>query len=43
MMEYKRYIGKVEFDEDAGIIHGEVINTRDKTPDKPFSGQFPDQ
>lgn len=29
MMEYKGYIGKVEFDEDAGIIHGEVINTRD--------------
>jgi predicted HicB family RNase H-like nuclease len=29
MMEYKGYIGKVEFDEDADIIHGEVINTRD--------------
>ena len=29
MMEYKGYIGKVEFDDDAGIIHGEVINTRD--------------
>jgi predicted HicB family RNase H-like nuclease len=29
MMEYKGYIGRVEFDEDAGIIHGEVINTRD--------------
>jgi predicted HicB family RNase H-like nuclease len=29
MMEYKGYIGKVEFDEDAGVIHGEVINTRD--------------
>lgn len=29
MMEYKGYIGKVEFDEDAGIIQGEVINTRD--------------
>lgn len=43
MMEYKGYIGKVELDEDAGIIHGEVINTRDETPDKPFSGQFPDQ
>jgi predicted HicB family RNase H-like nuclease len=28
-MEYKGYIGKVEFDEEAGIIHGEVINTRD--------------
>jgi predicted HicB family RNase H-like nuclease len=28
-MEYKGYIGKVEFDEDAGILHGEVINLRD--------------
>lgn len=29
MMEYKGYIGKVEFDDAAGIFHGEVINTRD--------------
>lgn len=29
MMEYKGYIGKVEFDGDADIFHGEVINTRD--------------
>ena len=29
MMEYKGYIGKVEFDEDAGLFHGEVINIRD--------------
>ncbi|MCO6458964.1 MAG: type II toxin-antitoxin system HicB family antitoxin [Pirellulaceae bacterium] len=29
MMEYKGYIGKVEFDDDALIFHGEVINTRD--------------
>jgi predicted HicB family RNase H-like nuclease len=29
MMEYKGYIGKVEFDDDAGIFHGEVVNTRD--------------
>ena len=28
-MEYKGYIGKVEMDEDAGILHGEVINIRD--------------
>jgi predicted HicB family RNase H-like nuclease len=28
-MNYKGYIGVVEFDEDAGIFHGEVINTRD--------------
>lgn len=28
-MEYKGYIGKVEFDDEAGILHGEVINIRD--------------
>ncbi|MGC1272266.1 MAG: type II toxin-antitoxin system HicB family antitoxin [Planctomycetaceae bacterium] len=29
MMEYKGYLGKVEFDDEAAIFHGEVINTRD--------------
>jgi predicted HicB family RNase H-like nuclease len=29
MMEYKGYLGKVEFDDEAGIFHGDVINTRD--------------
>lgn len=29
MMNYKGYIGHVEFDEEAEIFHGEVINTRD--------------
>lgn len=29
MMEYKGYIGKVEFDDEAGILYGEVINVRD--------------
>ena len=29
MMEYKGYIGKVEIDEEAGILFGEVINVRD--------------
>jgi predicted HicB family RNase H-like nuclease len=29
MMEYKGYVGKVEFDDDAMVFHGEVINTRD--------------
>jgi len=29
MMEYKGYIGKVEFDCDAGVFHGEVVNIRD--------------
>jgi predicted HicB family RNase H-like nuclease len=28
-MEYKGYLGKVEFDDEAGIFHGDVINTRD--------------
>jgi predicted HicB family RNase H-like nuclease len=29
MMEYKGYVGKVEFDDDAGVFHGEVLDTRD--------------
>ncbi len=29
MMEFKGYIGKVEFDDVAGVFHGEVVNTRD--------------
>ena len=29
MMEYRGYIGKVEFDDEAAVFHGEVINTRD--------------
>ena len=29
MMEYKGYIGKVEIDDEADILHGEVINIRD--------------
>lgn len=29
MIEYKDYIGKVEFDDTANIFHGEVINLRD--------------
>jgi predicted HicB family RNase H-like nuclease len=28
-MEYKGYIGKVEIDEEAGILYGEIINIRD--------------
>jgi predicted HicB family RNase H-like nuclease len=28
-MEYKGYIAKVEFDDEAGLFHGEVMNTRD--------------
>ena len=29
MMNYKGYIGAVEYDDDAGIFAGMVINTRD--------------
>jgi len=29
MMEYKGYFSKVEFDDEADIFHGEVINVRD--------------
>ena len=29
MMEYKGYTGKVEFDAEAGIFHGEVLDTRE--------------
>jgi predicted HicB family RNase H-like nuclease len=29
MMEYKGYVGKVEFDDEAGLFHGEVLDTRD--------------
>jgi len=29
MMEYQGYLAKVEFDEDAEVFHGEVINLRD--------------
>ena len=28
-MEYKGYIGRVEFDDEAGLFHGEIINNRD--------------
>ena len=29
MMKYKGYMGRVAFDDDAGVFHGEVVNTRD--------------
>lgn len=29
MMEYKGYFGKVEMDDEVGILYGEVINIRD--------------
>ena len=29
MMEYKGYVGKIEFDDEAELFHGEVIGIRD--------------
>lgn len=29
MLEYKGYVGQVEFDSDTGRFHGEVVNIRD--------------
>lgn len=29
MLEYKGYVGEVEHDEHADLIHGEVMNIRD--------------
>lgn len=29
MMEHKGYVGRVELDDENGIFHGEIINTRD--------------
>ncbi len=28
-LEYKGYIGMIEYDDEAGLFHGEVINLRD--------------
>ena len=40
MMEYKDYLGKVEFDDEADIFHGEVVNIRDVIT---FEGQTVDE
>jgi len=29
MLEHKGYVGQVEYDDEAEIFHGEIINTRD--------------
>lgn len=29
MMKYKHYVAQVEFDDEAELFHGEVINTKD--------------
>ncbi len=39
-MEYKGYIGNVEYDDTAKIFHGEIINTKDVIT---FQGQTVDE
>lgn len=39
-MEYKGYIGKVEFDDEANLFYGEVINLRDVVT---FQGETVDE
>lgn len=29
MLQYKGYLGHVEFDDEAGLFHGEVVDLRD--------------
>lgn len=40
MLKYKGYTGHVEFDDEAGIFHGEVLDTRDVIT---FQGQSVDE
>lgn len=40
MLNYKGYIGHVEFDDEADIFHGEVINVRDVIT---FQGKTPEE
>ena len=40
MMEYKGYLGKIEFDDEANIFHGQVVNIRDVIT---FQGQSVDE
>ncbi|HVR98139.1 MAG TPA: type II toxin-antitoxin system HicB family antitoxin [Thermoanaerobaculia bacterium] len=40
MLEYKGYVARVELDPDVGIIHGEVLDTRDVIT---FQGQSVDE
>jgi predicted HicB family RNase H-like nuclease len=40
MMEYKGYLAKVEFDDEANLFHGQVVNIRDVIT---FQGQSVDE
>ena len=37
MLSYKSYVGRVEFDDEADVFHGEIIGIRDVIT---FQGQF---
>jgi predicted HicB family RNase H-like nuclease len=39
-MTHNGYIASIELDEDAGLFHGEVINTRDVLT---FQGRTPEE
>ena len=40
MMKYKGYIGKVEYDSDAKLFHGEVVGLKDTIT---FQGTNPEE
>lgn len=40
ILEYKGYLGKVEFDADQSLYHGEITNIRDVIT---FQGRTPDE
>jgi predicted HicB family RNase H-like nuclease len=40
MMEYKGYLARIEFDDEANLFHGEVMNIRDVIT---FQGQSVDE
>jgi len=40
MMEYKGYMGHVEFDDENGVFYGNVVNMRDTVT---FQGESVDQ
>lgn len=41
MMEFKGYVAKVEFDDEAEIFYGELINLRDVITFEGESGRLP--
>ena len=43
MLKYKRYHGNVEFDEEAGLFHGEIVDLRDVVTFQGKSVEEPEQ